>query len=143
MLRLIVAGGLAQLLAVTLQLTGRAAIKVDFPGAGLFAQQLTVDIFKTVGVAGLAGLGVDVPFQVGAIGLERFTQGDAFGGSIDRHLVDPGAADVTVGRVAGTSAQEQGKQRENKRVAHGGILSSFLYSRAVGAARGCAARITR
>ncbi|MNI60930.1 hypothetical protein D3C73_1161710 [compost metagenome] len=131
------------MLAVTLQLTGRAAIKVDFPGAGVFTQQLAIDIFKTVGVAGLTGLGVDVPFQVRAIGLERFTQGDAFGGSIDRHLVDPGAADVTVGRVAGTSAQEQGKQRENKRVAHGGILSSFLYSRAVGAARGCAVRITR
>ncbi|MCY1184655.1 hypothetical protein D9M73_253650 [compost metagenome] len=94
------------MLAVTLELAGRAAIKVDFPGAGLFAQQLAFDIFKTIGVAGLTGLGVDVPFQVRTIGLEGFTQGAAFGRSIDRRLVDPGATDVTVGRVAGTTAQE-------------------------------------
>ena len=39
----IVAGGLGHLLAVTLELAGRTAIKVDFPGAGLFAQQLAFD----------------------------------------------------------------------------------------------------
>ncbi|MNL31583.1 hypothetical protein D3C87_1533790 [compost metagenome] len=141
--RFVFGRGLAQLFAVALQFTTGTAIKVDFPGAGLFAQQLAVDIFKTIGVAGLTSLGVDVPFQVRAVGLERFAQGNAFGCGIDCYLVDPGAADITVGRVAGTTAQKQGEQRESKRFAHGGILSNLLCCRAVGAARGCAGHITR
>ena len=74
------AGDLVQLLAITLQLAGGTAIKIDFPGAGFFAQQLAFDVFKTIGVARLTCSGVDIPFQVRAIGLERFTQGAAFGG---------------------------------------------------------------
>ena len=113
LLGFVLAGGLLQLPAVAFQLTGGAAIEVDFPGAGFLTQQPSFDVLKTVGVAGLTGLGVDVPLKVRAVSLKRFAQGAALGCGIDRHLVDPGAADVTVGRVAGAAAEENGEQRES------------------------------